>query len=796
MSLKALFLFLFTISCTSLYSQSIKGKVQSGGKPVYNAAIRIVENNSGTYSNEDGSFTTDSLAPGKYSLEVTLLGYQKSLVKVDVPGAPVKISLKENTTSISQVTITGSTNARRLNESPVPVKAIDIGAIKNRALDVNQILSQSAGVKVQQDGGLGSFTNVRINGLDDKSVQFFIDGMPLLFQGFILSRGINNVPFNLLERIEIYKGAVPIEFGGDVLGGGINLVTSKRPFSYIEVTNQVGSFNTWRSSFSGKYVHKKSGAYFGLNAYQNYSDNSYVVDVELINANGNPDSIKAKRFHDRFRSVSVQGEAGIQSKNGRNKLSIGQHFFQADKQIQHKFTNLTRAIGGAQLGEKGRTTEIRAKADSVLNIPLSVNLLYRNSQFTTVYIDTTKKIYNWLGEVTGNKTFGGGELGFAPFNSRIQTNSYLVRPTIKYAIKENHVFSVSATRTSAERSGVDTTAKKFYIVDPFANTQHLQKLIAGIGYEAKFLKGRIGNVISGRYYEMRGNGDNALFFMNALQSFKTVFRGWSESVKVAIWPEHLFAKTTFEHVARLPDEYELFGDGVFIYANPKLQPESNRNLLSGLIFNWQKKIDVEAEFTYIRRDVKNFIRLVPAPNFAQYQNVQNVIVRGYQFEIKVKPVKWFIMEYNLTKLEKRDRTDTVGANAEAKRFYNALIPNEPLYMYNATTTFNLKNVFRKEDDLQFVWSGNFTRWYYLFYEADGDPQIKLRVPSQFIQNAGVNYGVNNNQLAFSFEVHNLGNIKRIDRYGLQNPYRSYNFKVRWFIPFKEKVKLIQVDLIE
>jgi outer membrane cobalamin receptor len=58
------------------------------------------------------------------------------------------------------------------------------------------------------DGGVGSNFSLAINGLSGKRVRYFIDGIPMA--GYGSSFQINNISINAAERVEVYKGVVPI----------------------------------------------------------------------------------------------------------------------------------------------------------------------------------------------------------------------------------------------------------------------------------------------------------------------------------------------------------------------------------------------------------------------------------------------------------------------------------------------------------------------------------------------------------------------------------------------------------
>ncbi len=142
----------------------------SGNQPLYNAAIRIVEINKGAFTDTDGKFITDSLPNGNYTIEISSLGYEKLTLQVTVPGKFLTYKLRESANNIKQVTIEGKSKATLMNESAFAVKSIDVKPLYARSTNVLELINQTAGIKVQQDGGLGSFSNVMVNGLSGPAI--------------------------------------------------------------------------------------------------------------------------------------------------------------------------------------------------------------------------------------------------------------------------------------------------------------------------------------------------------------------------------------------------------------------------------------------------------------------------------------------------------------------------------------------------------------------------------------------------------------------------------------------------
>jgi outer membrane cobalamin receptor len=139
--------------------------------------------------------------------------------------------------------------------------------LQSRNLNVNQVLNQTTGVRIRETGGLGSDFVFSLSGFTGNQVRFFVDGLPTEVLGSAYS--INSVPVNNVERIEVYKGVVPVHLGSDVLGGAVNIVTNTAAKNFLDVSYGYGSFNTHQTSVVGRYAFKK-GILLNASAFYNY----------------------------------------------------------------------------------------------------------------------------------------------------------------------------------------------------------------------------------------------------------------------------------------------------------------------------------------------------------------------------------------------------------------------------------------------------------------------------------------------------------------------------------------------
>ncbi|WP_278021142.1 TonB-dependent receptor [Flavobacterium ginsengisoli] len=252
---------------------------EKSGATIPFATVFIEKTNLSMISDENGNFTFKNVPSGKHTLKISAIGFSTLKKAIEVSGNPVNVSihLESELNELESVTVMGRTATDKVNKQAYSVTAIDAKKLHNTTLDLSHALDRVSGVRVREQGGVGSQSELSINGFSGNQIKVFIDGMPM--ENFGSSFQLNNIPINLADRVEVYKGVVPIWLGGDALGGAVNIVTNTKPRTYFDASYSFGSFNTHKTAINAGYT-AKSGFTTEINVFQNYSDNNYWVNVE------------------------------------------------------------------------------------------------------------------------------------------------------------------------------------------------------------------------------------------------------------------------------------------------------------------------------------------------------------------------------------------------------------------------------------------------------------------------------------------------------------------------------------
>lgn len=225
----------------------VSGKVLSAdGNAVDYATVYLKDSRFSCITDERGLYHIKAPA-GNYTIVFSSVGFEKMEHKVEIPaGGRIKLSVKlQSTTQLAEVVIVGS-QVGKIKNSAYNAVAVDTHDLINSTKTLGDALVKAPGMKIRESGGVGSDIAVTMDGFSGKHIKIFIDGVPQ--EGVGSSFGLNNIPVNFAERVEVYRGVVPVGFGSDAIGGVINIVTPKRRRRwFVDASYSFGSFNTHKS---------------------------------------------------------------------------------------------------------------------------------------------------------------------------------------------------------------------------------------------------------------------------------------------------------------------------------------------------------------------------------------------------------------------------------------------------------------------------------------------------------------------------------------------------------------------
>lgn len=774
-------LLLISISAFSQHKTMISGKVLSTEKTTVDfATVYLKGTNYGGTTNEEGIYHLQAPA-GEYTLVVSAIGYktvEKPVKLMRGERTKMNVVISPQATELDEVVVV-SNGVTRLKRSAFNAVALDTKALQNSTQNLSEALAQAPGMKIRESGGVGSDMQLMMDGFTGKHIKIFIDGVPQ--EGVGSSFGLNNIPVNYAERIEVYKGVVPVGFGTDAIGGVINIITKKnRNKWFLDASYSYGSFNTHKSyvNFGQTF---RSGLTYEINVFQNYSDNNYYVDTpvkDFTTGAINKKKIEhVKRFHDTYHNEAVIGKIGFVDKKWADRLMFGFTYSHMYKDIQ---TGVRQEVVFGGKYRKGYSImpslDYRKRDFFVRGLDVVLTANYNKNM--TNNVDTSSYEYNWRGEMRPLRM--PGEQSYQ--NTRSDNNNWNGTLTANYCIGKAHTFTFNHVINAFRRSNQSLLNE-----DSEANAipKETRKNISGLSY--RLMPTEHWNLsVFGKYYNQFIAGPVATSsaqddYIRTTNSVSTMGYGAAGTYFIL---KSLQAKLSYEKAYRLPTNEEMFGDEDLETGDISLRPENSDNVNLNLSYNEIfGKHSVYVEGGLIYRNTKDYIQrnisdLSGGKYGATYVNHGRVETKGYNISVRYGFANWVSVGGNFTQMNVRDNVKTVtsGTNQESLT-YGARMPNLPYQFANSDVTFYWRNLWKKGNTLSVTYDNLYMHSFPLYSEAVGS-ESEFVVPTQFSHNLTLSYGIQNGRYNISFECRNLTNEKLYDNFSLQKAGRAFYGKVR------------------
>jgi len=222
----------------ALKSQNISGKVYDTkfDKPVADANVQLLDTGIGTSANPSGDFLIKNVPPGQYILQVSLVGYvtheediivgKKNITGISVYLQPSNISIENNFV----------VTARRIEtndfSSPDAITVINTEQLQHEsARSVPEALEGATGVFVQKTNHGGGSPFIR--GFTGNQNLLMIDGIRLNNATYRYgpNQYLNTITPQIIDKIEIVRGAGSVLYGSDAMGGVVNILTKAPSYS-------------------------------------------------------------------------------------------------------------------------------------------------------------------------------------------------------------------------------------------------------------------------------------------------------------------------------------------------------------------------------------------------------------------------------------------------------------------------------------------------------------------------------------------------------------------------------------
>ncbi len=220
-------LFLNTIKAQDT-DANIFGDVQTRGDHIPFVSIFIKGTNIGTATDQTGHYLLVNLPTGKHTIVAKMLGYKVLEKEVDLvadQSFEVNFELKKESMAVDEVVITGTKTFKRKTESAVIVNVIDSKVFDFvQANTISEGLNFQPGLRMETDCQTCNYSQLRMNGLGGAYSQILINSRPI-FSPLTGLYGLEQIPTEMVERIEVVRGGASALYGSSAIGGTVNVIT-------------------------------------------------------------------------------------------------------------------------------------------------------------------------------------------------------------------------------------------------------------------------------------------------------------------------------------------------------------------------------------------------------------------------------------------------------------------------------------------------------------------------------------------------------------------------------------------
>ena len=308
--------------------------------------IQLAGTTIGTSTDDTGHYFLKNLPEGTFTIEASLLGYKKvkKTIKLE-KGQTVEVNfeIEEDMVSLDGVVVSANRNETTRRMAPTLVNVLSMKTFENtNSACLAQGLNFQPGVRVENNCQNCGFQQVRINGLDGPYTQILIDSRPI-FSALAGVYGLEQIPANMIDRVEVMRGGGSALFGSSAIAGTINIIT-KEPlrnsaqFSHTLTGIADGSVFENNTTVNASLVsdnHKLGLAVFGQNRERAGYDHNGDGFTELPEIKSQTVGLRSFLKTGNYSKITLEYHHLQESRRGGDQLNRPVHEARIAEQTQH-----------------------------------------------------------------------------------------------------------------------------------------------------------------------------------------------------------------------------------------------------------------------------------------------------------------------------------------------------------------------------------------------------------------------------------------------------------------------------
>lgn len=309
------------------------------------AAALILENGKGTVSNEQGEFEFRNLPAGEYTIRVQILGYKTQEKKVTVSSefaTVVHFKMEEQSIVTDEIVISANRNEVSRKSAPMVVNVMSAKLFEAvNSTDLAKSLNYQSGLRIENNCQNCGFPQVRINGLEGPYSQILINSRPIV-SALAGVYGLEQIPVNMIERVEVVRGGGSALFGANAVGGIINIITKDPINNSFQISSTLSNMNgkSWEQYMGANVSLVSKDNSYGIALYESYRNrNPYDADgdgfSEVGKLNMNTFGLRAYYRPNHYSRINIEYHTTNEFRRGGNKFNLQPHESDITEQTKH-----------------------------------------------------------------------------------------------------------------------------------------------------------------------------------------------------------------------------------------------------------------------------------------------------------------------------------------------------------------------------------------------------------------------------------------------------------------------------
>ena len=300
----------------------------------------------GTSTGDTGHYFLEHLPQGTFILQVSGVGYKTASQEItlkDGVALEVNFLVEEDNVMLDGVVVSANRSETTRMMAPTLVNVVEMATYdKVNATSLSQGLVFQPGVRVENNCQNCSYQQVRINGLDGPYTQILIDSRPI-FSALAGVYGIEQLPANMVDRVEVMRGGGSALFGSSAIAGTINIITKEPIRNSASISHTTSSINgtsafDHNTSLNASIVtedNKMGLAVFGQNRQKDGYDHDGDGFTELTEMSGQTLGMRGYVKTGLYSKITAEYHHLQEYRRGGDNLHLPPHEVMIAEQVRH-----------------------------------------------------------------------------------------------------------------------------------------------------------------------------------------------------------------------------------------------------------------------------------------------------------------------------------------------------------------------------------------------------------------------------------------------------------------------------